>query len=776
VRGSFSRRCIVALAACAVGLASATVGNAYWTAHGAGTLNQTTAGLTSPSPSATSPTAGTAHVAWSAVTLSPDVPALDPEVTYVVQRKLAAGSTWSSVCGTGTTPKPYNVLSCDDSPPAAGDYDFRVIASFRTWTSQGTSAVHVVVDTTAPTSTITFPGSGSYDTSGWTAGCSSSICGSASDAGGSGLQKVELSVRRGSGNYWNGSSFASASQVWNVATGTSSWAYSFAAGNLPADGAYTVEARATDDASNVQSPATARTFTYDTTAPTVSLSEIAAATGTSPVGFVKQGGAYIVYADASDANGVNAVTADVSTVTTGQIAVALPVCASGCTVGGHTYGYKSATLTASSPLSEGSASFAVWATDLASNASTPLSDSVQVDNSAPSVAAVVANTTTGEPGWLAQASGYRVYANVTELPSGAGASSGLNSSSITADVSNVTTGQTAVSLSTSGCPCTVGGTTYAYRSDALTANATLTAGSTSFTTSASDNLGSTTSQSGSVTVDNTAPALSTLQMFDVDADGKVDQVKATFAETLETYSAGTTPWTLANAPGGSSNTLSSVSVATTIATLTLDEGTVNTAAGSFTVALASNASGIRDLAGNRSSFSATSVADKAAPIPTNVVLSNVSTLGRVRATDFVTLTYSETMDAAGFCSTWTNGSTQTLNGSGQVVVTITDAGSADTLTVATTTGCAFNLGTIGLAANYVGSTTTFSGSSSNASVLTWNPSAKTLTITLGAGNGSQTGVAASTPTYTASSSLRDLASPANTMSATAFAAPATSRF
>ncbi len=293
---------------------------------------------------------------------------------------------------------------------------------------------------------------------------------------------------------------------------------------------------------------------------------------------------------------------------------------------------------------------------------------------------------------------------------------------------------------------------------------------------AADDLGTATAQSGSVTVDNTAPALSTLQMFDTDADGKVDQVKATFGETLSTYSAGTTPWTLANAPGGAGNTLGSVSVATTIATLTLNEGSVNTASGSFTVALTTNASGIRDFAGNQSSFSATSVADRAAPVPTNVVLANGGTAGRATKSDTVTVTYSETMDATSFCSAWSNGANQTLSANGLVVVTINNVGLSDTLTVATTSGCSFNLGTIGLGADYVNAPTTFSGNGGNASILAWNPTAKTLTITLGTGNGSQTSVGVSTPTYTPSTMLDDLASPGNTMTTALFSAPATSRF
>jgi hypothetical protein len=902
VKRLLSLRWLAFVASCACALGLAVVGVAHWTSSGSGASSGTVATLSSPSTTATSPTYGSVHVAWSAVTLSPSVPSIDPEVTFTVERKPAAGSSWVYVCGTGTTPKAYNVLSCDDPPPATDTYDYRVVGRLRSWTSPGTASVSVIVDTVAPTSTITFPGGTVYTPTSWNASCSSSICGTASDSGGSGLQKVEVSLRRGSGNYWNGSSFSSATPVWNAASGTSAWTYAFAASSFPADDTYTVAARATDSASNVQSPVSSQAFAIDTTPPTVTATTIAATTGTGPAGYVKQGGGYAVYADASDANGLVSLAADVSAITTGQTAVALAACSSSCTVAGHTYLYKSAALTAKSPLSEGAKSYSVTATDVAGwsnaplsgtvvvdntapsvatviaastgtspqgfvtqggsyrvyanisdlpsgagassgvdassitadvssvtsgqsaaallacgscgpgsayayqssqlTASNPLSEgskmysvsardnlgssasagsNVQVDNTAPSVVAVIANTTTGEPGWLAQLSGYRVYANVTELPAGAGASSGLNASSITADVSAVTSGQTAAALTTSGCPCTVGGTSYAYRSSALASGSPLSAGSKSFTVAASDNLGSTTTQSGTVTIDNTAPTLSTLQMFDVDADGKVDQVKATFGETLETYSAGTTPWTLANAPGGASNTLASVSVGTTVATLMLNEGTVNTASGSFTTALSANANGIRDLAGNQSTLGATSVADKAAPVPTNVVLANVTTLGQARSQDTVTVTYSETMDATSFCSTWNNVGTQTISGGNVVDVLVTDGGSADLLTVADVgSNCGgatnFKFGSVNLAANYVNANTTFSGTSSNQGKLTWNPSTNTLTITLGAGTGSQTGVAASTPIYTPSTAPKDLASPGNAMAANLFSAPATSRF
>ena len=164
---------------------------------------------------------------------------------------------------------------------------------------------------------------------------------------------------------------------------------------------------------------------------------IAATTGTSPVGFVKQGGGYNVYADATDASVVSSVTANVSTVTTGQTAVALPVCASSCTVGGHTYGYKSALLTASTPLTQGSKSYTVAAVDVVGNASAPASFSVQVDNTGPSLTTVIAATTGTSPqGFVKQGGTYRVYANASDLPSGSGNSSGVNAATLTANVSD----------------------------------------------------------------------------------------------------------------------------------------------------------------------------------------------------------------------------------------------------------------------------------------------------------------------------------------------------
>jgi hypothetical protein len=137
-------------------------------------------------------------------------------------------------------------------------------------------------------------------------------------------------------------------------------------------------------------------------------------------------------------------------------------------------------------------------------------------------------------------------------------------------------------------------------------------------------------------------------MFDVDTDGFVDRVVATFNEALATYTAGTTPWTLANVPSGGS--LLSVTVVGTTATLDLTEGTNpalrTTAVGTFTVALAQNANGIRDAAGNQSSFAATAPADKAAPVLIDVTDTDGSINGRFQAGDTIRFDVSEALLAS----------------------------------------------------------------------------------------------------------------------------------
>ncbi len=141
-------------------------------------------------------------------------------------------------------------------------------------------------------------------------------------------------------------------------------------------------------------------------------------------------------------------------------------------------------------------------------------------------------------------------------------------------------------------------------------------------------------------------------MQDNNTNGKVDHAVAMFSETLAAYSAGTTPWTLANIPSGGS--LASVAVATTNATLTITEGAgaADTAVDAFTVALTTSATGIRDAAGNQASFATTTPTDSAKPVLVagTLVMKDIDGNGKV---DQVSVTFSEPLAASTDTTPWT---------------------------------------------------------------------------------------------------------------------------
>jgi hypothetical protein len=170
-------------------------------------------------------------------------------------------------------------------------------------------------------------------------------------------------------------------------------------------------------------------------------------------------------------------------------------------------------------------------TDNPSNSVTAASDF----RAPPITAQVQSKTQGGASAYLKQGGTYYIYAYV-------GADTGnpaTGISSVTADASNLTTGQTSVAMVAGSY--TVGATTYNYRTASLTANAVLAAGSQSFSISATDGNSNTSTQSGTVTVDNTPPTASDVQATngagnvagDVEAG---DSIVYTFSEPVESYS------------------------------------------------------------------------------------------------------------------------------------------------------------------------------------------------------------------------------------------------
>jgi hypothetical protein len=155
------------------------------------------------------------------------------------------------------------------------------------------------------------------------------------------------------------------------------------------------------------------------------------------------------------------------------------------------------------------------------------------DTTPPTVSAAVINKFSGNiPGYLKQGGQYYVYANVADPGIYA-----TGVASVTADVSNITTGTTTASMTAGSY--SVAGVSYNYRSSLLTANAVLLAGSTSFTITAKDVANNSTTQGGfPVTVDITAPTATDIQTANV-IGGTIglaetgDSMTFTFSEPID---------------------------------------------------------------------------------------------------------------------------------------------------------------------------------------------------------------------------------------------------
>jgi hypothetical protein len=149
----------------------------------------------------------------------------------------------------------------------------------------------------------------------------------------------------------------------------------------------------------------------------------------------------------------------------------------------------------------------------------------------PTVSATAIGKSSGNAtGFIRTGGTYRVYATVTDVgtpPSGV--------STVTANVANVTAGQTAVPMTAGSWPA--GGVTYNYRSAQLTAGA-LPNGNQNFSVTATDAAANVTPANNVVTIDSTAPAPT-----NISATGGIagrpevnDVLTLTTNDTLDTFS------------------------------------------------------------------------------------------------------------------------------------------------------------------------------------------------------------------------------------------------
>jgi hypothetical protein len=155
------------------------------------------------------------------------------------------------------------------------------------------------------------------------------------------------------------------------------------------------------------------------------------------------------------------------------------------------------------------------------------------DWTAPTGSSVIARSGATTGGSISQGATYFVYADVTDTGNPA---AGVGS--VTANVSNISTGQTSVTLTTAGGPWTIDGTIYPYRSVSLTADNPLAGGTKSYTLTMTDahSPANSQAQAFSVVIDNTGPSAMDIQV--VNGTGTVgkpdagDVITFTFSEAM----------------------------------------------------------------------------------------------------------------------------------------------------------------------------------------------------------------------------------------------------
>lgn len=494
----------------AASLGAAAVVWAYWTVSGSGTAPGQVADIDTPTFTSITVNGADVTIDWSDVA-APGGGAIDG---YFVQRYV--GSTPSAACGSSASTL-LSSSNCIDTAVASGTYTYRVTAVFNSWTEQSAPSTDVVVA----------PATGTPPTAAFTSGCTpAGVCGTAADP--QGVQNVSVSIQQGTGNYWNGTVFGSATEVFQTATlatpgGTATdWTYAFTA---PADGSYTARVQAVDGSGNgyeAGAYAAESTFLVDTTAPTG--------------GALRVNGVDATTAGSSSFNNLGGYAIDLRTdYTDGGSGLASSVLtrADGTLLGNACSAYGPANPMTGTPVQGSMATgcylYTLTGTDNAGNTAA-VSTTVKVD-------AVVPN------GGLITANSGQSYSSNGIIPLGTTSfvdtHSGIAANTIT---------RASASLSNDLCSTLSG-------SDAVTVSggndsATLGTGCYRYTLTGTDNAGNaSTATSSIVKVDLTAPA----------------QPSVTFGSLTNAHTNGTSVWFRGNATGGFTVTAASTDLQSGIA-------------------------------------------------------------------------------------------------------------------------------------------------------------------------------------------------------------------
>ncbi|MFP5365198.1 MAG: DUF4082 domain-containing protein [Thermoleophilia bacterium] len=490
--------------------------------------------------------------------------------------------TVSGAVGAGTVSVSANAGAAQD---AAGNLSFASASSDNTVT---------MLDETAPTVTLTAPANGSTTTD-----TTPTLSGAAGNATGDSTT-VTVRIWRGTGT--DGELL----QTLTPTRSTTAWSATAAA---LGQGTYTAQATQTDASGNVGT-SSANSFDVNA-APTVTVNQHAAQddpTNAPPIRWTVTFSEPVTGFTAGDLSRTGSSTG--GTVAVSGSGADYEIAVSGSPTNG----------TLAFTLPSGRAQDATGQANLASTSS---DNTVTYDTAAPAVTLTTpANgSTTGD---------------TTPALSGAAGNAATDSQTVTVRIYSgaSTAGALAQILTATRTTTTWTATASELAGGVYTAQATQT--------DAAGNTG--TSAPRTFTIDTVAPVLTSLEMLDTNANGKVNQVRATFSETLQATTDGA-PWTLSGVP--SNGTLAGVSRSANVVTLTIAEGAgaADTAVGSFTIALAPSASGVRDLYGNVASFASTAPADKSRPVLVSAQSSGTTT-NLMQAGDSAALTFSEALAPA----------------------------------------------------------------------------------------------------------------------------------
>ncbi|MEI8026961.1 MAG: hypothetical protein WCI18_11495 [Pseudomonadota bacterium] len=184
-------------------------------------------------------------------------------------------------CTTGATPINSTVVGTSVSFTTGQNGTYYICVVANSYTSGGTNlnatnygSYYFTIDNTFSTGSITAPAATEIGpvTALMGAGSTTTFAGTAADTGGSGLLKVELEIKNTTSNtYWDGSTWTAGPGPVVLAVNTTSWSYVMNDSSFTDGASYSIRAQVTDNSLNVTTNAQTKTFTWDATAPTVSI-------------------------------------------------------------------------------------------------------------------------------------------------------------------------------------------------------------------------------------------------------------------------------------------------------------------------------------------------------------------------------------------------------------------------------------------------------------------------------------------------------------------------